>query len=376
MTSETNAPQPNPWIANLPIYTAGEGKISGVEQPARLAANEGALGPSAKAKQAVIDLAGALHRYPDGSFRTLREAIHDRYGLDPDRLLFGAGSDEILSLIARAYLGPESEALYSQHGFLMYPIMAKSVGAAVARAPETDRRADVDALLAAVTDRTKVLFLANPNNPTGSYLTADEVRRLHAGLRPDILLVLDGAYAEFVLEDDYDSGVALASEMDNVIMTRTFSKLHALAGLRLGWAYGPPDVIEALNRLSDPFNVNAVAVAAGTASMKDSDFLQRSIDHNTQWVGWLRGQLGQLGIDAAPSAGNFVLADFAAWGERGMDDPAETARLFLRERGILVRQVPNYGLPTCLRISIGLEHEMRAVIDGLGTLAADRFPDL
>ena len=366
------APQAKPWVHDLPVYVPGKAKLDGFENPARLAANEGPLGPSEAAMEAYRALAPQLHRYPDGGAQALRGSIRDRYGLDADRLIFGVGSDEILTLVARAYLGPGDEAVYSEHGFLMYPIVTQSVGATPVMAPEAARRTDVDAILDAVTERTRVVFLANPNNPTGTYATASELERLHQGLRGDILLVLDAAYAEYVREADYDPGTALVENSGNVLMTRIFSKIHALAGLRLGLGYGPAAVIESLNRLRDPFNINAPAAAAGAASVEDTGFIERSVAHNEQWRGWLAGQLGQLGLGMTDSVTNFLLVDFAPWAARlGCDGPgaAERAQRHLQENGILVRQMGAYNLPSCLRISIGLEHEVRAVVDHLSVLA-------
>src|SRR5215831_12129622 len=228
-------PAPRPGILDIAPYVAGEAKIVGVEKPIRLASNESALGPSAKAIAAFRSLAGEIHRYPDGSADELREAIARHHGLDPARIVCGAGSDELITLLLRSYAGPGDEVLYSRHGFLMYPINARAVGATPIAAPERELTTDVDALLARVTDRTRIVFIANPNNPTGTYIGAEAVARLHAGLPPSVLLAIDAAYAEFVNRNDYEPGVALVNRADNVVMLRTFSKIYALAGLRLGW---------------------------------------------------------------------------------------------------------------------------------------------
>ncbi|MGQ9368445.1 histidinol-phosphate transaminase [Azospirillum sp. A39] len=357
MTSP-NAPTPRPGILDIAPYVGGEAAGT-----VRLASNEGALGPSPRAVEAFRRMAGEIHRYPDGGSHALRTAIAARFGLDAERLVCGSGSDELISLLVRAYAGPGDEVLYSQHGFLMYPIAAKSVGATPVTAPESGLKTDVDAMLARVTPRTKLVFVANPNNPTGSYLSAEELARLHAGLPTGTLLVIDAAYAEYVSRNDYSSGQDLVERFENVVMTRTFSKIFALGSLRLGWAYAPPAVVDVLNRVRGPFNVSGAAQAAGVAALEDVEFLERSRAHNETWRTWLSDVLGELGLTVHPSIANFVLVDFS--GQAAGKDDAEAARLFLKERGILVRQMQAYGLPRCLRVSIGTEAEMRAVADAL-----------
>ena len=353
--STPTAPVPRPGILDIAPYIGGEaaGTI-------RLASNEGALGPSPKAVEAYKRLAGEIHRYPDGGSTELRKALGARFGLDAGRIVCGAGSDELIGLLVRAYAGPGDEVLYSQHGFLMYPIAAKSVGATPVTAPETDLTASVDALLARVTPRTKIVFVANPNNPTGTFLTADELARLHAGLPATTLLVIDAAYAEYVTRNDYSAGVELVETFTNVVMLRTFSKIFALGALRLGWGYCPAGVADVLNRVRGPFNVSAAAQAAGVAALEDVEFMERSRAHNEQWREWFSAEVRGLGLTVHPSIGNFVLVDFK--GAASGKDDAEKARLFLKDRGILVRQMPSYGLPTCLRVTIGREDEMRTVV--------------
>ena len=284
MTTATG-PAPRPGILDIAPYVAGEAKIVGIERPIRLASNESALGPSAKAIAAYRALADEIHRYPDGSADQLREALGRRHELDPMRIVCGAGSDEIITLLTRAYAGPGDEVLYSEHGFLMYAISARTVGAQPVAARERGLRADVDALLAKAGPRTKVLFLANPNNPTGSYLGKDEVARLHAGLPAGALLVIDAAYAEYVTRNDYDAGAEFVEANGNVVMTRTFSKIYGLAGLRLGWAYCPPAVADVLNRLRNPFNVSHVAQAAGVAALEDIAHVDAATP--AAWATWL-----------------------------------------------------------------------------------------
>jgi histidinol-phosphate aminotransferase len=349
--------EPRPGILDIAPYVGGEAKIAGVERPIRLASNESALGPSAKAVAAYRALAGEIHRYPEGNALELREAIGRRHGLDPGRIVCGAGSDELIALLLRCYAGPGDEVLYSRHGFLMYPIGAKSVGATPVAAPERALTSDVDALLDRVTDRTRIVFIANPNNPTGTYLNAEELSRLHAGLPPSVLLAIDAAYAEFVNRNDYQPGIALVNKAENVVMLRTFSKIYALAGLRLGWAYCPPAVADILNRVRGPFNAAAPALAAGVAAVDDIEALDRARAHNQRWLPWFSERLAGLGIPLTPSVANFVLAGFP-------DEPGKNADAvfaFLYSRGILTRKMAAYGLPQHLRITIGAGPEMEAV---------------
>lgn len=347
---------------DIAAYVGGESKIPGVDRIIKLSSNEGPFGPSPSASAAHSAEATNLHRYPDGGAVALRDAIGERYGLDPARIVCGAGSDEIISLLCNAYTSPGDEVLYSEHGFMMYPISAKAAGATPVTAPETNKTADVDALLDAVTENTKIVFLANPNNPTGTYLPNSEVERLRAGLRDDILLVIDAAYAEYVTIDDYTPGIDLVNAGNNTVMTRTFSKIHGLGGVRLGWCYAPENVVDVMNRVRGPFNVSSSAISAGVAAIGDTDFEQMSRDHNTKWREWTAEELRKLGLDVTPSIGNFLLVCFG-------DDPdrnAEAADQFLKTRGIVVRRMNGYGFPNCLRISIGLEEDMRAVVDTLG----------
>jgi histidinol-phosphate aminotransferase len=356
-------PALRPGIDAIEPYVGGKSKIAGNANPIKLSSNESALGPSPRAVEAYAKAAATMHRYPDGGAVALREAIGARHGLDPDRIICGAGSDEILGLLARAYAGPGDEVLYSEHGFLIYPIAAHSVGALPVTAGETNLTADVDKLLAKVTPRTKLVYISNPNNPTGSYLPASEMARLRAGLPDNVVLVIDAAYAEFVTANDYEAGVAMVDASvgngDNVVMTRTFSKIYAMGGLRLGWGYGPPRMIDHLNRIRMPFNVGSATQAAGIAAVEDVAFMSKARDHNERWRGWLTDELTKLDYRVAPSVANFVLVRFAD------QATAEAADTFLTGRGIIARQVPKYGLPDSLRITIGLEPEMKAVVAAL-----------
>ncbi len=352
---------PRPGILEIAPYVGGEARIPGIERPIRLASNENPLGPSPAAVAAYRAAASELHRYPDGTASALRAAIGRAHGLEPERIVCGAGSDELLTLMVRGYAGPGEEVLVSRHGFLVYPIAARSAGATPVEAPERGLKVDVDALLGRVTERTRLLLIANPSNPTGSYLPIGEIERLRAGLPDAVLLVLDAAYAEYVTATDYEPGAALVRRHAAVVMTRTLSKMYGLAGLRIGWVYCPPAVADVLNRLRGPFNVSGPAQAAAIAALEDAEFLEACRDHNTRWRSWLAGEVQALGLVAHPSVCNFLLLEFPD--TPGRD--AAAARAFLKARGILVRGMAAYRLPRCLRITIGREEEMRATVAAL-----------
>jgi histidinol-phosphate aminotransferase len=302
-----------------------------------------------------------MHRYPEIDARSLRLALAEHHGLEIERIICGCGSDQLIDLIALAYAGPGDETIYSEHGFTMYPIATRGVGATPVAAPETNLTADVDAILDCVNARTKIVFLANPNNPTGSYLGNDALRRLHAGLPEDVLLVLDAAYAEYVVAQDYEPGIALVRAASNVIMTRTFSKIYALASLRIGWAYGPAEIIEILDRVRPPFNVSTPAIAAGIAALDDTEHTARSRDLNAELLPWFTSEVEAMGLTVNPSVGNFVIIRF----DPETDRNAEAAYRFLFERGIVTRRVAGYGLPDWVRMSIGTRKEMQDVLGAL-----------
>ncbi|MEM9631941.1 MAG: histidinol-phosphate transaminase [Pseudomonadota bacterium] len=351
-------PQPKAGVLDIAPYVPGKSKGSHGRTVHKLSSNETPLGTSENVKYVIEEVARALELYPDGAATQLRNAIGEVYGLNPDRIICGAGSDEILSLLAYCYLGPGDEAIYSEHGFLVYDIAIRAAGAVPVVAPEKDLTTDVDAILARVTEKTKMVFVANPNNPTGTYLPFEEVKRLHEGLPDHVLLVLDAAYGEYVRRNDYESGLALAATSENVFMTRTFSKIYGLANLRLGWGFGPAHVIDALNRIRGPFNTSGVAIAAGIAAVKDRQFVTDSVDHNDKWLPWVSGELEKLGLQVTPSVGNFVLVHFPEEdGKRAQDADA-----YLLERGCVLRMVGNYGLPNAIRMTIGSEDANRTVI--------------
>ncbi len=356
-----NLPSPKPGVLDIAAYVPGRAKAAGSVRTWKLSSNENPLGPSPKAMEAFKAAALDLALYPDGSATKLREAIASRYGLNPANVVCGAGSDELLQLLANAYLRPGDEAIYSAHGFLVYPIVIRANGATAVVAPETDYTTDVDAILARVTKKTRMVFIANPNNPTGTYVPFSEVRRLHAGLPSDCLLVLDAAYAEFVRRNDYESGIELVGQSQNVVMTRTFSKVHGLAAVRLGWVYGPSHVVDVLNRIRGAFNVSAPAIAAGIAAMEDQAFLEASIRHNEQWLPWLTSALEELGLAVTPSVGNFLLAHF----DKTKGQSAAAADEFLFARGFVLRRMDAYGFPEALRISVGTQEANRGLLEAM-----------
>ena len=357
MPSSTR-PEPRAEVLEIAAYVPGRPAPAGARSY-KLSSNESPLGPSPKAVRAYAEAAASLALYPDGGAHVLKEALAATHGLDAARLLCGNGSDELIGLIAQVFLRPGDEALYSQFGFLSYPIAIRATGATPVVAPEREWTASVDELLARASDKTRVLFLANPNNPTGALLPRGELRRLHAGLPAATLLVLDSAYAEYVDDPAYEAGVELVDAHENVVMLRTFSKAYGLAGLRLGWAYAREYVIDALNRIRGPFNVNAAAQAAGAAALGDPEHLAAAVAHNARWLPWLRRELQALGLEVPPSAGNFLLIRFADAATAKRADAALTAA------GFVLRGMDGYGLPDCLRLSVGDEEANSGVVAAL-----------
>jgi histidinol-phosphate aminotransferase len=353
-----NRPQPNAGILNIEAYVPGKSSAKGTKLH-KLSSNESPIGASPKAVEAFKAASDKLALYPDGSATALREAIAARFGLKSSHIVCGSGSDEVLQLLAHAYLSEGDEAIYSQYGFMVYPIVIASNGAKAIVAPEKNHVADVDAMLKLVTPKTKMVFLANPNNPTGTYLPFSEVKRLHAALPQHVLLVLDAAYAEFVRNNDYESGIALVSASENVVMTRTFSKIHGLAALRLGWCYAPAHIADVLNRIRGPFNVSSGAIAAGVAAINDHVFVDQAIAHNDRWLSWLTTEIEKLGLKVTPSVGNFLLVHFDG------KKTAPEADAFLQDHGIIVRRMDGYKMPSALRISIGTEEANRDLVAAL-----------
>lgn len=353
-------PIPRPGVLDIAPYVPGKSSAPGVDKVIKLSSNESPLGPSEHAIAAYKAAAAHLEDYPDGAVTELRTAIGRVFGLDPERILCGAGSDDLLNLLAHAYLQDGDEVIYTAHGFLMYPIYALGHGAKPIAVPEKNYTADVDAILAAVTERTRIVFLANPNNPTGTYVAFDEIKRLHKKLPPNVILVLDAAYAEYVQRNDYEAGIELVATSENVVMCRTFSKIHGLAAVRLGWMYAPAHIIDALNRVRNPFNVNMPAMKAGIAAIEDSAHVQKSVAHNSHWLPWLTEEIEKLGLKVTPSVANFVLIHFPEKGHT-----AAAADAFLTQRGLILRRVAGYGLPNCLRMTVGTEEANRLVVQAL-----------
>ncbi|WP_410055028.1 histidinol-phosphate transaminase [Microvirga sp. Mcv34] len=353
-------PQPRPGVMQIDAYVPGKSKAAGVAKVHKLSSNETPLGPSPKAMEAFRSF-DHLELYPDGAATKLREAIGARYGLDPSRIICGAGSDELLALITHAYVGPGDEGIFTEHGFLVYRIAIMAAGGTPVVAPEKDLRTDVDAILSRVTEKTKIVFLANPNNPTGTYIPFDEVKRLHAGLPSHVVLVLDAAYAEYVRRNDYESGLELVATSENVVMTRTFSKIYGLANLRLGWMVAPAHIADAVNRIRGPFNVSGPAMAAGIAAIQDEAHLAKAIEHNERWLAWLTREIEALGLKVTPSVGNFLLVHFPKEAGR----TAQDADAFLSGRGLILRRIDAYGLPDALRLTVGDEEANSLVVAAL-----------
>jgi len=360
--NDMSRPQPKPGIMDIAAYVPGKSSApAGVAKVHKLSSNENPLGASPAAIEAVREAATHMEFYPDGSATRLREAIGEVYGLNPANIVCSNGSDEIIGLLAQTYLRPGDEGVFTEHGFLVYRIYIQAAGAVPVVAKESNETADVDAILAAVTDKTKIVFLANPNNPTGTYIPYEEVRRLHACLPKHVLLVLDAAYAEYVRRNDYESGIELVSTSQNVVMTRTFSKIHGLGGARIGWAYAPAHIVDALNRVRGPFNVNAMAIEAGVAAMRDRAHVERTVAHNETWLSWLTDELNKLGLRVTPSVGNFILIHFPDDGKHS----AASADDYLSARGYILRRVAGYGFPNALRMTVGTEEANRGVVAAL-----------
>ena len=354
-------PTPQPGILDIAAYVPGKSGLPG-SNAVKLSSNESPLGASPKAIEAFRAAAEKLDIYPEGSSKILRAALGEVHGIEPDKIVCGNGSDDLLHLLAQAYLGEGDEAIMSRYGFSVYPIITKAAGADIVMVDEDNYTADVDALLAAVTSKTKILWLANPNNPTGTYLPDSEIRRLHAGLRPDILLVIDNAYAEYVTAPDFTTGLDLVNEAQNVVMVRTFSKM-GLAAVRIGWMVGPAHLVDAINRIRGPFNVNLPAQMAGAAATRDVEFTARLKAHNAQWRDWITAELDSNHMHVVPSQANFVMVLFPD------AEHASLAFETLLERGLIVREIGgSYGIPHGLRISIGSEQAMRGVVGILKAL--------
>ena len=349
----SDAIRPQPGIMEIALYEGGAAHVPGMANAVKLSSNENPYGPSDRTKEAFSRAVHQLHRYPSTDHASLRAAIGEVHGLDPARVICGAGSDEIIHFLCQAYAGPGDEVVFTEHGFLMYRISAMAAGATPVEVPERERTADVAALLAACTERTKLLFIANPNNPTGTMISAAEVAQLAEGLPPQAILVLDGAYAEYI--EGYDAGAALIESRGNVVMTRTFSKIYGLGGLRIGWGYGPQAIVDVLDRIRGPFNLSNAQLDAAEAAVRDRDHVARCRADNARMRAWLAEALAELGVPSDTSLANFVLARFADAAE------ADACDAYLRQQGLIVRRVAGYNLPHCLRITVGDESSCRRV---------------
>jgi histidinol-phosphate aminotransferase len=356
---------PKPGIPDISPYVGGRAGVPGVAKVWKLSSNESPLGPSPKALAAMDEARSSLSLYPEGSAQLLRDAIGEVYGLPPDRIVAsGDGSDMLLTLLANAYVQPGDEVIFSQHAFLVYKIATLANSGRPVIVPEKTTnsaiKVDVEAMLRAVTPKTRMLYIANPNNPTGSYLTKDEMRRLHAGLPAHVMLVIDAAYSEYVQADDYEDGTAMVTQFSNVVMTRTFSKIHGLAGLRIGWMYAPAAVCDVINRIRGPFNTALMQQLVGAAAIRDQAHLEDAIAYNQKWRAFLTTEIRKLGLRVDDSAANFVLIHF-----KPGDKSAANADKFLSGKGLILRAVANYGLPDALRLTVGPQEANQAVAAAL-----------
>jgi len=354
-------PSPKPGILDITPYVGGRAAVAGIKDPIKLSSNETPLGPSTKTVEALAKASHDLHLYPDGSARILREAIAEVHGLDPARIMAsGDGSDSILTMLANAYLRSGDEVLFSEHDFIIYKIATLANSATPVEIPDPNLRFDVDAALSRVSDKTRILFIANPNNPTGSYISHDEMRRLHAGLPQHALLVIDAAYSEYVRKNDYEAGIEMVSNFPNVVMTRTFSKIYGLAGMRIGWTYAPAAVCDVLNRIRGPFNVSMMQQHTAAAAVRDRAHVERSVAHNEQWKTYLTEEIRKLGLVVNESVANFILIRFP----KGKKNARE-ADAFLSAKGLILRAVANYGLPDALRLTVGTADANQRVVEAL-----------
>ena len=346
-----------PGIMQIALYQGGQSKIEGVADVVKLSSNENPFGPSDKAKEAFARCAHQLHRYPSTDHLSLRTAIAEVHGLNVDKIICGVGSDEIITFLCQAYAGPGDEVIHTEHGFSMYRISTLAAGATPVEVPEVDRTVDVDAILAACNERTKLVFIANPANPTGTFVTGDEITRLADGLPAHTILVLDGAYAEYV--DGFDGGAAMVEARENVVMTRTFSKVYGLGGLRIGWGYGPQAIIDVLNRVRGPFNLSDAQLDTAEAALRDREYLEKCLSENARLRVWLSEALAEVGVPSDVSYTNFILARFQS------PDEADACDAYLKQNGLIVRRVAGYKLPDCLRITVGDEASCRRIVHAI-----------
>lgn len=350
----TSKIKPQKGIMDIALYVGGASHVEGASNVLKLSSNENPMGPSDVVKEAFARAVHSLHRYPNTDHSGLRHAIGEVWQLDPDRVICGVGSDEIIHFLCQAYVGAGDEVIFTEHGFAMYRISTLAAGGTSVEVKERERVTDVDAILAACTKKTKIVFLANPNNPTGTMIGQADLARLAEGIPPQTILVIDGAYAEYV--EGYDAGLKLIEARSNVVMTRTFSKIYGLGGLRVGWGYGPREIIDVLNRIRGPFNLSTAALAAAEAAVRDTAYVAKCRADNARWRDWLATGLAEIGVPTDTSTANFILARF------GSEEEANACDDHLRAEGILVRRVAGYKLPNCLRITVGDESACRRIV--------------
>lgn len=358
----SDGPVPQPGILDIKPYVGGESAIPGHDRPLKLSSNENPLGAPDAARRALVAAGSSLHRYPSSDHADLRAAIGEVHGLDPARIICGAGSDELIAFLCQCYAGPGNEVIHTEHGFSMYRLSALAAGARPVSVPEKNRRVHVEAILDAVTERTRLVFIANPGNPTGTMIDEADTFRLAGGLPPHVVLVLDGAYAEYV--EGFDGGASIVDTFPNVVMTRTFSKIYGLGGLRIGWAYASEDIVGVLNRVRGPFNLSTAQLLAAEAAVRERDWVAACAAENARLRDSLRSMLGHAGVPSDPSFANFLLVRFRS------EEEAADCDAFLRRRGILVRRVGGYGFPEALRITIGDEDGCRLVAEAIQAFRA------
>ncbi len=358
---------PKRGIDTINLYTGGVSKISGLENIIKLSSNESPFGPSAKVAEAYKKSSNKLSRYPELTAESLQTIIAKKHNLNPDQIICGTGSDEILIFTVLTFCSPGDEVIHAEHGFEMYPIMTKYAGAESILASEIDYKINIESVVNKITDSTKIIFIANPNNPTSTYLNRKELRSLLNLVPKRIVVVIDAAYAEFVDAQDYDKSFDLANEFENVLITRTFSKAYSLAGLRLGWGYGSKNLIDLLKKIRPPFNLPPGAIAAGIAALDDDQHLQKVVDHNSSVKSWFIKELNQLGFKAFETQTNFV---FVIIPEKGKQN-AGNVNNFLLSRGIAVRYLLSYGLKNAIRITLGTKTELNQTLNALKEFLSD-----
>jgi histidinol-phosphate aminotransferase len=354
-----------PGITELSPYQPGKPieeleRELGIVDIIKLASNENPLGPSRVVIESITGQLAELARYPDGSAYQLKDKLQAKLGIDPAMVTVGNGSNDVLELVARVFLGPGLESIVSEHSFVVYPLVTKSLGAELIVIPAIDFGQDLNATRASIGDRTRVIFIANPNNPTGTWVDKQSLLSFLDAVPEEVLVVLDEAYAEYVAEPDYPNGLELVDDYPNLIVTRTFSKAYGLAGLRMGYSVSHPDIADLMNRVRQPFNVNAMSLAAALVALDDEAYLKESVRVNNEGMKMLTDACDQLGLGYIPSVGNFLTIDFGCDAMPIYDG--------LLQEGVIVRPIGVYGLPNHLRVTVGLPLENKRFIDSLKKL--------